>query len=871
MKSILRLLAPLLAFALPAFADATSPAALMVSSQRSAGDFALATARGPAPIWCDAADFAVVRIAADALAGDVGQVTGEKPDVVTAAPASADAIVLVGTVGRSRPIDDLIARGRLDVSALAGQWERFAITVVDDPLPGVKQALVIAGSDRRGTAYGVFTLSDAIGVSPWAWWADVPVRKSRELFLETRRFVSSAPSVKYRGIFINDEDWGLKPWAATNYEKELGDIGPRTYARVCELLLRLKGNMLAPAMHSCTGAFYSHPDSKLVADRYGIVITTSHCEPLLFNNAAKSEWDSARDGEWNYATNAATIRRKLDARVREAAGFENLYTVGLRGLHDEAMRGNLPPAERVRVLDRVITDERDILHKYLDKPLADIPQIFVPYKEALDTYNLGLKVPDDVTLVWTDDNYGYLKRLSDPTERQRSGGAGVYYHASYLGPPHDYLWLCTTPPALMYEELKKAYDTGADRYWLLNVGDIKPAELAMQTFFDFAWDVPDFDFTRINRHQAACLARWFGKDHAADFQDILDTCYRLAWSRKPEAMGWEREWDAPGKGELADTAFSFDHYNDARQRLADYQRIAQLTEEISGRLPAEARPAFFELLGYPVQAADQMNRKFLLAQLNHERAAAGDFAAANWAAAQARAAVDEIARLTGHYNTMLDGKWRGMMAVPPGLVAHYQNLPPLVESAGVGQTPVDLAPRADQARLDGCTVIDLTKPVRQVATPGHTLRLVDGLGYDGKSLQLGEATEAATDPADLHSPRVEYAFAGVTRDTVTVHVYTVPLFPLYPGRSNRFGFSVDGRDVVVAKNEPAEFSNAWKDQVLQNSAVAVATFTVDPSATTHTLTLTCGDPGVMVQRIVIDWGGLQPSYVGPSATLAARR
>jgi hypothetical protein len=485
----------------------------LVSEKPGKGAFALANCS----IMYDEADYIVIKKTADLLAKDIEAVTGNRPSVII--QKAQGSVILLGTLGKNKLIDQLVSNDKLDISGIKGGWEQFTIRRLQNPLPGIRQALIIAGSDRRGTAYGAFTLSEAMGVTAWECWADVPVKKQNQLYV-VEDYTSKAPSIKYRGIFINDEDWGLKPWASNNYEKELGDIGPKTYARVCELLLRLKGNMFAPAMHSCAGAFYSHPESKVVADEYGIIITTSHCEPLLFNNASKLEWDSKRDGEWNYATNKETIRKKLDDRVREASPYENIYTVGMRGLHDEGMRGNLSESEKVKVLEQVISDERDILKKYLKKPIDDIPQIFVPYKEALDLYNLGLEVPDDVTLVWTDDNYGYIKRLSNPEEQKRSGGAGVYYHASYLGAPHDYLWLCTTPPVLMYEELKKAYKTGADRYWLVNVGDIKPAELYMQTFFDFAWDIKRFDFTSINRHQSQFLARIFGANYENTFQDI---------------------------------------------------------------------------------------------------------------------------------------------------------------------------------------------------------------------------------------------------------------------------------------------------------------------------------------------------------------
>ena len=435
-------------------------------------------------------------------------------------------------------------------------------------------------------------------MSPWYWWADVPVNHQNEVYWDAGRYVSLEPTVKYRGIFINDEDWGLKPWSTNNYEKELGDIGPKTYARVCELLLRLKANILAPAMHSCTGAFYSHPESKVVADSFGIVITTSHCEPLLLNNAAKSEWDSKRDGEWNYKTNPKTIWKKWDDRLSEASQYENIYTVAMRGVHDEGLKGNLPMEERVPLIEKVIGDQRQLLEKHIGKKATSIPQIFVPYKETMDIYENGLQVPDDITLVWVDDNYGYMKRVANPKEQKRAGRSGVYYHISYLGAPHDYLWINTTPPVLMYEELKKAYDAGADRYWLLNVGDIKPMELGIQTFMDMAWNINAFNIDNVNRHQARFLAKLFGLQYENDFQQMLDEYYRLAWSRKPEFMGWEYEWDDKAHTGLKPTDFSFYNYDDAQQRLADYQHISDKAEKLSN-----GSAAYYELLQFPIQGA----------------------------------------------------------------------------------------------------------------------------------------------------------------------------------------------------------------------------------------------------------------------------
>lgn len=816
-----------------------------------------------ATVVFDKDDWNVVRNAARLFASDVNLVTEKEITLQNDLPTEGD-IVLIGTIGKSKWIDQLAADKKINVSAIKNGWEQFIITTLEHPFKGVDKALVIAGSDRRGTAYGVFSVSEAIGVSPWYWWADVPVVHQDKLFVKAG-YTSETPSIKYRGIFINDEDWGMKPWSEKNFEKELGDIGPKTYAKVCELILRLKGNMLVPAMHTCTGPFYSYPDSKKVADEYGIMITTSHCEPLLFNNASLKEWDSSRDGDWNYKENRETIYNKLDNRVKEASPYENIYTLAMRGLHDAGMRGNLSDQEKVQVLAQAIRDQREILTRHIDRPIQDIPQIFIPYKEALDLYELGLEVPDDVTLVWVDDNYGYIKRLSNPEEQKRSGRAGVYYHTSYLGAPHDYLWLNTTPPVLMYEELKKAYDTGADRYWLLNVGDIKPMELATSTFFEMAWDFDRFNYDNVNKHQAALLGKIFGSQYIREFQDLLDEYYRLAWSRKPEFMGWEREWDEPEREKLQDTDFSFENHNDARHRIADYRELSDKSAALWKQLPETYRPAFFEMFAYPAMASYQMNRKFLMAQLNHELLKKNDIAGANWAALESQTAYDSIQALNKIYNTQLDGKWNYMMDIAPGFCARYQDMPDVTVTKGTPAREVDIRPQPEQDKVEGFKVLNLAD-YKEQTTNQHTLRLIKGLGYDWKCIQLGEATEPSVDPKSKEAPYFEYELGEIPASEITVIVHAIPFFPLYQGKSNCFGVSVDNSDVKVFEQICKEYSLEWKNRVLQNGIEYKTTFPIAPSAKQHRLRLSCGDPGAMIQRIIIDWGGLRKTYVGPQPT-----
>ena len=767
-----------------------------------------------AVIVYDPHDTPLVSTMASVLADDICRVSGRRPSLSTE-PVSAGRRIVLGTMDGSRYV------GR--VPSIEGKWECYDIQTKGN-------CLTVTGSDARGLAYGVLHISEEIGVNPWYWWADIPVQARTKIPYE-ENVTSQEPTIKYRGLFINDEDWGMKTWSSLNFEKELGDIGPKTYDRVCELILRLRGNMLAPAMHSCTGAFYSHPDSQVAADKWGIMITTSHCEPMLFNNAAHSEWNKERDGEWNFLTNRETILRKFDDRIRTTAQYDNIYTIGMRGLHDAAMQGSQAPADRARTLEQVFDAQRDILSKYKSEDVCRIPQLFVPYKETLDIYDAGLKVPDDVTLVWPDDNYGYLKRVSNARERLRSGGSGVYYHISYLGGPHDYLWLSTTAPSLMYEELKKAYDAGADRYWLLNVGDIKPMEMAIQQFMDMAWCLDAFSYDNVNRYQAGWLASVFGEQYRTRFQHILDTYYRLAWDRKPEYMGYEREWDRGDYNHLHDTDFSF-ATGSAQRRLDDYRRISDQCHALMAELPLDMQASFFEVLGYAVQSACQMNRKFLMAQRNHETGSMEY-------ATEALRANDSIAALLHRYNTLLDGKWNQMMScLPPGWCAKYQLMPEL------GNTPTDKYRLPDAQRYPEFEKqIDLRHT--KLEAP---FRLVEGMGTDWHVLQMGNPMDEVQRADAPHGDRINYSFRA-NGGSVTFCLSVVPVWPVDTDRSNRIGISVDGCAPVICENRFTEYGESWKSQVLENRKEFVVTLPLDTLKQMHTLTLHVVDPGQLVQKI----------------------
>ena len=756
----------------------------------------------------------VVRAITD-LRHDIFQVTGSKQ--------TSGGQIVIGTYGRSRFISELIKKGILQASDLKNKHENYVITITREHHP----RLIIAGSDMRGTIYGIYEVSKRIGVSPWYWWADIPVKYNPDVAVSLDYDVSGEPTVKYRGIFINDEDWGMKTWASRNYEKELGDIGPKTYDRICELILRLKGNMLAPAMHSCTGAFYSHSENQKVADERGVMITTSHCEPMLFNNASTLEWDKAKDGEWNYEVNRDAILKKLDDRIRQTAQYDNIYTMGMRGLHDEAMKGSSNPKDRARTLEKVFDEQRVILEKYKGIKVSELPQIFVPYKETLDIYDAGLRVPDDITLVWPDDNYGYIKRVSNAKEQKRKGGSGVYYHLSYCGTPHDYLWLSTTAPQLMYEEMRKAYSAGADRYWLLNVGDIKPMEIETQMFMDMAWNFDAFSYQNANKYQAHGLASVFGEKYEKQFQNILDHYYRLAWDRKPEYMGYEFEWDSEENSRLHDTDFSFET-GTAQKRLVEYQNICFDYETIEREVSENLRPALFELLGYSVLSAYQMNRKFLYAQANHET---GD---ASYAA-QSRDANEQLQNLIDRYHRLLGGKWNQMISeIPPGYTALYQNMPELVDQS----TDKYRLPQ-DQIHPEFAHKIDLTKV--ELIPP---FQLLEGVGTDWHVIQMGQPLDFKAS-GSINIPITEL----VGKDSLHVCISVVPMWPVNSDRDNRIRISVYGSNPVVCKNEFIEWGPRWKLQVMENRKEFVLSFPIDKKIDSHILTISIVDPGQMIQKV----------------------
>jgi len=638
----------------------------IVNESKETDSFPLVYQEQTADIYIDKEAVKVVQIAGADFANDIEMITGKKPQIKFTLENPAKYIVIIGTTGRNQIINQLERDGKLDLTEIKGKWETFLQTVIRNPLPGVEMALILTGSDRRGTAYAVYDLSEKLGVSPWYWWADVTPLKKESLYIRPGKFLCGPPAVKYRGIFINDEMWGIRAWARENFAPDEGmGLGPKTYAKIFELMLRLKANYLWPAMHRNTKPFNFYPHNKCTADDYAIIMGSSHIEPMLRNNMIDAEWDSVGKGEWNYFTNRENICAYWRERIKSNGKYENIYTLGMRGKDDEAMEGGHTIEDNIRILERIFADQRKILQEEIKSDITTIPQVFVMYTEVLQYFNRGLKVPEDVILCWPDDNFGYIRQLPGQAEQQRAGGSGVYYHIQWLnGWTTAYTWLNTTPPSLIWEELSKAYQYRADKLWILNVGDIKPGELGADFFLHMAWQIPAWHQHYVHDY----LVQWASRDldarYAEQIAELMESYFQLGYTRRPEHLVQIKNKEDKS---LTGSWFSHVNYGDeARQRLDSYDEISRQAEMIYKQLPDTRQDAFFQLVLYPVKCAALMNRKIIFADKCNFYAQQGRNTAVNYAvkARNAQTEIDSLTRMYNHGQILAGDKWEHFMALP---------------------------------------------------------------------------------------------------------------------------------------------------------------------------------------------------------------
>jgi hypothetical protein len=751
----------------------------------------------------------VVKMALQMWSDDMEQVTGMRP--------VSGATRLMNSEKR---ITDSTKTATIVIKQGKGSDDGFRIRAQNGQI-------LIEGHNGRGTAYGLLELSRLAGVSPWTWWGDVVPEKRARLSLPETFSYEHTPSVAYRGIFINDEDWSLRRWSKDQ-------MGPQTYRAIFQLLLRLRANTVWPAMHEGTLGFFTVKGNKEMADSCGILIGTSHCEPFLRNNVA--EWDHKKRGPYNYITNREQVQQYWIERLKEVKGSEELFTIGMRGIHDGSMEGVKTKEEKLNGLQQVIDDQRKLIRKYYRKDVEKVPQVFIPYKEVLEILESGLQVPADVTLMWCDDNYGYMTRLSDAEQQKRPGGGGVYYHLSYWGRPHDHLWLTTTQPGLIYSEMKAAYDHNCRKLWIANVHDPKVAAYDLEFFLDMAWDIESIIPTphtapegasivsptgdkrgvTIEQHLERWLCTQFGNEAGKQLFPAMKEFYRLCAIRKPEFMGWTQvELDKKkypgGKSRVADIGLT---RQEAAERLEAFGHLKAIVDKCRLLIRPELSDAYEAHIAYPIYAAAAMTRKIVSDS------------------ATSHLAYEEIAALTQRYNALANGKWNGLMDAAP------RQLPVFEDVCGR---------LSDDEPFDGiaCNAVDYnaaSKGCQSIQMLGHSMNAV-AIPKGGELIYEFDAPL----PSEGQGEAILYT----------------AMIPTQPNDKGdlRYQITLDNQPPVVISLKEKYRSEFWKVSVLRGQALK--TIPVKLSKGQHTLKIKALDDHIIADQWMIDFKKDRKFYVIP--------
>ncbi len=603
-----------------------------------------------ANIVCDTSENILVKKSADFLSDDIEKVSGKRPVVSTTDDFEVGNIIIIATVGKNPLIKKLVAEKKLNIDELKDKWERFIIKTIDNPFAGVKQALVIVGSDRRGTAYGVFTLSEKMGVSPWYWWADVPVEKHDEIYLQNCNYTSNSPAVKYRGIFINDESPAFRKWA----KEKFGGINHKCYEKIFELLLRNKANFMWPSMWLPTMFYVDDPLNPKTADEYGIVMSTSHHEPMT---RAHNEWGLYNGGEWNYNTNKEKLQKFWRGGFERVGNFETVVTVGMRGDGDDGMSEETA----VDLLKTIIKDQRKIISDVTGKPANETPQLWAIYKEVQDYYDKGMLVDDDITVLFSDDNWGNIRYLPKKTELSSSSKYGMYYHFDYVGAPISYRWLNVTQIERVWEQMKLTYEHGVKEIWIANVGDIKPMELPISFFFDYAWNPNAIQAKDLPNYYVNWAKQQFGSGHANEIAEMLSLYTKYNARRTPEMLTAE--------------TYSVENYREADRVVEEYTQLLKKSTSVYEQLSEQYKTAYYQLVQSPIEMCANLNEMYVAAGKNRYYGIRGA-ASANYYADKVKELFEKDVQLTQKYHELEGGKWNHMMS-QTHIGYTYWNHPPL--------------------------------------------------------------------------------------------------------------------------------------------------------------------------------------------------
>ncbi len=802
----------------------------------------------------------VIRAIAD-LSEDFGRITGSSAPLNPDAGPYPDAII-IGTLGNSQWIDRLMKAGKITTDSLNVHKEGFLIQSVRNPTPDIKQALVIVGSDPRGTVYGIYDLSASIGVSPWYWWADVPPLQKTALAVDIPYLRFDYPRVEYRGFFINDEAPALSGWA----KEKFGGFNHQFYERVMELLLRLKGNYLWPAMWG-SAFFADDPQNAAMANRYGVVMGTSHHEPMT---RAHDEWRRFGTGSWDFKKNKSKLMDFWRAAMPRLRQNENLVTLGMRGDGDEPMT----EGTAISLLEEIVSEQRKILHTETEsRNIASLPQVWALYKEVQDYYDQGMNVPDEVTLLFCDDNWGNVRRLPDPEAPLRKGGYGMYYHFDYVGGPRNYKWLNTNPLPKIREQMTLSYDLGVRKIWMVNVGDIKPMELPLSFFLDLAWNPDQWDASSLLSYTPDWAAQQFGSTLANDLSDILSTYSRLAGRRKPEL--------------LSDTTYSLSHYREAERVIQEWTALEQAAILQYQQVDKAAKDAYYQLALFPIQAMANLHRYYNA--LGRQRALfeVGNLLANDYADSVAHY-FERDKQLTSRFHEMGGGRWNHMMRQSHiGYTSWQQpdsNVFPVLHRLtvednlpGTENEVSGLLPEFAHADWDQSAYFEEESQYISMETM-HYHKLGEAkngqswipLPAYGRSLgAIGLSKHRMPRPMSLQDmPRATYRIQTKSSGTCRVQLYIAPSLDYRNKDGLKLGLSMNEEEPLVLNTSEKDTGN-WDQHVADNLKIIDVNLEIGNSGK-HDLHLWGIDPGIVVEKIVLDFGGVQESYLGPPESMPAR-
>ena len=752
--------------------------------------------------------------------------------------------IIVGTVGCNKQIDQWVKQGEL--RDLKGKTEKYIIKTIGDQL-------IIAGSDKRGTVFGIYELSQQIGVSPWYWWADVPVAKHDQIFIQRGEYTDGEPQVRYRGLFLNDEAPCLTSWVMNTFGTDYGDH--RFYEKVFELILRLKGNFLWPAMWGW--AFYADdPLNSKTADDMGIIIGTSHHEPMARNHQEyarhRSEW-----GPWNYQKNQQKLDQFFREGIERMKGTDDIVTIGMRGDGDEAMSEDAD----TKLLQRIVENQRKIIKQVTGRPAKETPQVWALYKEVLDYYDKGMRVPDDVLILLCDDNWGNVRRVPTAKERQHPGGWGLYYHVDYVGAPRNSKWINVTPSQNMWEQLTLAADYGLDRMWILNVGDLKPMEYPITLFMDMAWNPRSVSRDVVATHTRPFCRQQFGDEQADEAARLLNLCCK---------------YNGRSTAEMLD-ASTYNIETDEWRRVADdYMRLEAEALRQYLTLQPEQRDAYQQLILFPIQAMSNLHQMYYAVAMNRYLAKHNLPEANQWAE-RARQAFRRDSLLCAAYNHDISGgKWNGMMTQKHiGYTSWNDNFPadrlPHLKAVAKSEGGYTFTMNHGYVAMEAEHYHQATPAAKAQWT------VLPDMGRTLSGMTLMPYTEIVDGAALTYQWKAQPCCGKQNKDNVKVHIVVKSTLDYLNKGGLTYTVSLDGSEPQRINfnhnlNEAKEnIYSVFYPTVARRVVESVVTLPIDNSKAAHQLTLCPEDPAIVFEKIVVDAGGYQPQFLFSDESAHTRR